>query len=207
MNMPGLATGGMLLAALLVWMLASAEREDVSVVPAPQASEPRSQRVAVGAEGINARPGQDEPAVTDDWFAPPPLPTSTDAGLNGDAIASLRSTRKGDPRAPAIGKGPERIRPDAATLANPERYQDWQRATREARYAGYLKAADQRLQEIDQQLAWGRDNGVPHHALAEGQEKRQRLKSARDTLAGDYPHLVPAETPAPQWQPPTRATE
>ena len=45
-----------------------------------------------------------------------------------------------------------------------------------------IGGADQRLQEIDQQLAWGKANGVTEASLTEGEEKRQKLLQLKESV-------------------------
>ena len=206
--MPGILAGSAIVAALVLWAASDRQANRPEPVRLPLMATSPQVTSASGNHSVRPHQASDaRPAANPDWFAPPPLATDADAPLNSEAVASLRNTRAGDPRAPTIGTSPSREAPDAETLESPARYQDWQQANREARYASYLKAADQRLQEIDQQLAWGKANGVTEASLTEGEEKRQKLQAARDRLAGDYPHLVAARPEPAPWQPPTRAAE
>ena len=208
MNTPAILIGAVILTGLVIWMATE-----------NQSGKPASMNFQAGpAEVTQVRLARSEmasqaptPALADehpvhDWFNPPASAVPS-THLNNAAITSLRQSRESDPRAPAIGQSHDRIAPDTATLESPALYQNWQQANREARYASYLLAADQRLQEMDQQLAWGRDNGVSDYSLKEGEEKRQKLQTARDRLASDYPHLVKTPTHSPEWEPPTRAVE
>lgn len=171
-----------------------------AAVPTPVSTAPAQALTAAP----HPAPQQTPAAASSDWpeadLAPPaPTPLPAQNVLDTSAIASLRATREGDPRAPEIGDAQPYERADANTLADPGRYQNWQASRREANYADYLRASQARLVEIEAHLAWGRQNGVSDVQLKAGEEKRDRLAAVREKLATDYPHLaeqVANETPA-----------
>ena len=167
-------------------------------VPHPAADMSAAPRPVDSASGLPAAsssvaPASPAGATNTDWPLAEPLRTPVSdpiASLDNHAIASLRATRGGDPRAPEIGEAEPYARADAHTRADPDRYQAWQKSRREANYADYLRASQARLVEIDAHLAWGQQNGVSDEQLRAGREKRDRLAKVRKQLAEDYPHLA-----------------
>ena len=117
--------------------------------------------------------------------------------LDMAAIDHLRTTLDGDERAPPIAADVRRYQPaPAEALANPAAYARYQHNQKMAHYATYVFAAQQRLEEIDKQLVWGKDNGVSEEQLKMAQEKRDHLARAREQLLHDYPRLK-ADAAAP----------
>lgn len=133
-------------------------------------------------------PVKSEDAGTDSSPVTPAAPR-----LDATAVDSLRQTRNGDPRSPVIGNDErQRALPADGLRDNYDDYQQWQGQQKLAGYSRYITAANEKLAQIDQHLAWGAQNGVSEQQLAAAREKRQRLAQTRDDLLTQYPDLAPA---------------
>jgi|GEM_PF-4105938 len=168
--------------------------------------------ISIGSATATTMPAVVAPTAA---HQPAPVPTrSHDAALEADstsaaqrqilnleAVQSLRDTLRGDPRAPRIAKDMRQRETDSptdspdTTIQHPLPYQLTQ-----ARNARFVFAAAEKLAEIDEQLAWGKQNGVSAEQLRRGEEKRARLAAARDrllendpTLATHAPDAIPLE--------------
>lgn len=134
--------------------------------------------------------------------APDRQPHST---LEPAAISALRETRAGDPRAPEIGTDPRaESRRQGPPPADYRDYLSAQHEQQRRRHAAYVYAAGEKLREMDEQLEWGRSNGVSPGQLEMAREKRERLADARRRLLEEDPALE-SDFPEPDpLNPPTR---
>lgn len=120
-------------------------------------------------------PGQDSPLA--------PLPET-----RIDAVASMSEARQhGDAREPAVVRDAPREMPTAAELADPEAYQRYENRQNQRLYKAYVKAADDEIPQLQQDIARARREGMSEEQLKEGEEKLRRIQAMRDQLQADHP--------------------
>jgi hypothetical protein len=77
--------------------------------------------------------------------------------------------------------------PTAAELADPEAYQRYENRQNQRLYKAYVKAADDEIPQLQQDIARARREGMSEEQLKEGEEKLRRIQAMRDQLQADHP--------------------
>ena len=177
------------------WLLGSLGAPSPTAPTAPQAGKPQATVSKTTVTDVAMAPAAEAPPAQ---MPDPDEVINTSVGtLDKAAIDHLRATLDGDDRAPPIAADVRSYRPaPAEAMANPAAYAHYQHDQKMAHYATYVFAAQQRLEEIDKQMSWGKENGVSDEQLKMAQEKRDHLARARERLLDDYPDLK-ADAKAP----------
>ncbi|NHZ34373.1 hypothetical protein [Massilia rubra] len=156
---------------------------------------PQAQDAPVPASA-SAAPGA--PAAGRPWLdAWPPARQATPAGNAPLAAAhSLAQTRlHGDPEAPPIAResatreSAAPARPTAAELADPQAYQAFEARQNAQVLAAYIKAVDDELPRLRDDIARGRAMGIAADKVARAEEKARGLENMRAQLIKDHPAL------------------
>ncbi|NHZ98166.1 hypothetical protein [Massilia sp. CCM 8734] len=107
------------------------------------------------------------------------------------AAHSLAQTRQhGDPEAPPIAQeSAAPARPTAAELADPQAYQAFEARQNAQVLAAYIKAVDDELPRLRDDIARGRAMGIAADKVARAEEKARGLESMRAQLIKDHPAL------------------
>lgn len=125
----------------------------------------------------------------DDW--PPERKTATAADAPVPAAHSLAQTRlHGDPEAPPIAQDastPMPPRPTAQELADPRAYQDYEARQNAQVLAAYVKAVDQELPRLREDIERGRAMGISADQIAKAEAKARGLEAMRAQLLKDRP--------------------
>lgn len=102
-----------------------------------------------------------------------------------DAAASMARTRlHGDPDAPPIARGPDpqRASPSHEVLSNVQAYQNWEQHQKQRVYAAYIKAVDQELPRLQDDIARARAMGFDKQEIARAEAKANGLANMRAQL-------------------------
>ncbi|NHZ90683.1 hypothetical protein F2P45_16885 [Massilia sp. CCM 8733] len=123
----------------------------------------------------------------DDW--PPANQAKPGAGTPLAAAHSLAQTHlHGDPDAPPIARDiPAPARPTAQELADPKAYQAFEARQNAQVLAAYVKAVDEELPRLREDIARGRAMGIAADQLARAEEKVRALENMRAQLVKDHP--------------------
>ncbi|MDM5177713.1 hypothetical protein PO883_10970 [Massilia sp. DJPM01] len=123
----------------------------------------------------------------DAWPAPTQAAPAGEAAL--PAAQSLAQTRlHGDPQAPPIALDvPARARPTAEELADPKAYQAFEARQNAQVMAAYVKAVDEELPRLRDDIARGRAMGIAADKIAKAEDKARGLESMRAQLLKDHP--------------------
>ncbi|MDQ1922733.1 hypothetical protein [Massilia pseudoviolaceinigra] len=107
------------------------------------------------------------------------------------AAQSLAQTRVyGDPEAPPIALDvPARVRPTAEELADPKAYQAFEARQNAQVMAAYVKAVDEELPRLRDDIARGRSMGIAADKIAKAEDKARGLENMRAQLLKDHPAL------------------
>ncbi|CUI05851.1 hypothetical protein [Massilia antarctica] len=107
------------------------------------------------------------------------------------AAHSMAQTRAyGDPEAPPIAVDvPARARPTAEELADPKAYQAFEARQNAQVMAAYVKAVDEELPRLREDIARGRSMGIAADKIAKAEEKARGLESMRAQLLKDHPAI------------------
>jgi hypothetical protein len=186
-NQRWLLAAAVLLALVIgagVWLRAApTPTQDVATQPPAAAVAPVAAQMPVLPDsGVVATtlPGSDT-ALT------PVLVTQPDA-----AQAMSEARLHGDSRAPALARTPERDPPSAADLASPENYQRYESRQNQRLYSAYVKAADDEIPRLQEQIRRARSEGIPEEEIRKGEEKLRRIQAMRDQLQADHPGTAAA---------------
>lgn len=134
-----------------------------------------------------------EPAEEEAEAAPEEL--IAQYGFDPAKIAALRAAKEGDPRTPPIKRGPERELPTAAELADPELYLQYEERQTKQLFAGYVKAVDPKIAQIEAIIEEGKKHGISEEDIAQAEEKIRKLREMKEELMTKYPGLQEVETP------------
>lgn len=101
--------------------------------------------------------------------------------------ASMAATRlHGDPEAPPIARDPmARELPSPVELAGPKAYQAYEARQTQRVYAAYVRAVDDELPRLKNDIARGRAMGIAPEEIAKAEEKARQLEKMRASLAKD----------------------
>ena len=100
------------------------------------------------------------------------------------AAVSMADTREhGDARTPPIERAQERDAPDAWTMADPDRYAQYEAGQNAKLYGQYVNAADAELPKLRAAIEAARNQGMAPEQIAVGEEKLRQLTAARETAA------------------------
>ncbi|WP_404932167.1 hypothetical protein HF313_31440 [Massilia atriviolacea] len=107
------------------------------------------------------------------------------------AARSLAQTRlHGDPDAPPIARDSAvPTRPTAAELADPGAYQAFEARRNAQVLAAYIKAVDEELPRLREDIARGRAMGIAADKIARAEDKARGLEAMRAQLVKDHPAL------------------
>lgn len=162
------------------WMLLAGAGAAIAWLtwPAPEA--------AHGSTPLATQPAATEPAPAPggagamSFFSPL---ASTASAL--PAAVSMRETRlHGDPEAPPIARDPmTREQPSALELADPKAYQAYEARQTQRVYAAYVRAVDEELPRLMNDIARGRAMGIAPEEIAKAEEKARQLEKMRASLA------------------------
>lgn len=169
--------------ALGVWLHGS----DAAPAQSPVATAAAGQPVLVQGASLPSTttvaaplPGQDSPLA--------PVPAT-----QADAVASMSEARQhGDAREPAVVRDAPREMPTQAELADPDAYQRYEERQNQRLYKAYVKAADDEIPRLQQDIARARQEGMSEEQLREGEEKLRRIQAMRDQLRADHPETAAA---------------
>lgn len=167
-------------AAWLAWPADEAQMAPVhqEVRKAPVHQDVRKAPVTVGAP---------PPSAGMQFFSMPP--STAEAAI--PAAVSMANTRlHGDPEAPPIVRSSETpIAPSAQELADPKAYLKYEARKKTRVYAAYIRAVDQELPILRDDIARGRAIGIAPEKIAKAEEKARRLEAMRAQLLKDHPEL------------------
>ena len=109
------------------------------------------------------------------------------------ASVSMANTRlHGDPEAPPIARSEEApVLPTAAELADPKAYLAFEARQNLRLYSAYVRAVDQQVPILSDDIARGVAIGIAPEKIAKAQEKVRRLQAMRAQLIKDHPELGP----------------
>ena len=107
------------------------------------------------------------------------------------AAVSMANTRlHGDPEAPPIVRSSETpTAPSAQELADPKAYLKYEAREKSRVYASYIRAVNQELPILRDDIARGRAIGIAPEKIAKAEEKARRLEAMRAQLLKDHPEL------------------
>ncbi|MDI1303177.1 MAG: hypothetical protein PSX71_14855 [bacterium] len=165
-----------------VWLRAAPGPDVATPPPAAPVAPVTTQMPVLPDSGVVATtlPGSDT-ALT------PVVVTQPDA-----AQAMSEARLHGDSRAPALARSPERDPPSAADLASPENYQRYESRQNQRLYSAYVKAADDEIPRLQEQIRRARSEGIPEEEIRKGEEKLRRIQAMRDQLQADHPGTAAA---------------
>ncbi len=105
------------------------------------------------------------------------------------AAQSLAETRYGDPRTPPIQRSEATEQPNAAELADPKLYQQYETRQNMKLYAAFVEAAKTEVPRLRADIERGRAVGIPPEKIALVEEKARRIEAMQAQLLRDYPSL------------------
>lgn len=117
------------------------------------------------------------------------IPAVIDQSL--PAEQSMAAAREhGDPRAPVINRVKETDEPPTPEeLADPKKYQAYERRQTLKGYSSYVKAVDSQLPREQAAFDAAKARGLTPDQIALGEEKIRRMQAARDQLLAEHPEL------------------
>ncbi|HEX8615920.1 MAG TPA: hypothetical protein VF800_31955 [Telluria sp.] len=144
---------------------------------------------APAAVSSSAAPGA--PAAGRPWLdAWPPVNQAIETAPVAAAHSLAQTRLHGDPEAPPIAQDiPAPARPTAAELADPQAYQAFEARQNTRVLAAYIKAVDDELPRLREDIARGRAMGIGADKIARAEEKARGLESMRAQLVKDHPAL------------------
>lgn len=109
-----------------------------------------------------------------------------------ETVAALRESMKnGDPRTPPLARSEDlREMPSAAELADPGLYQQYEQRQNQKVYASFVTAANQKITELEAQIARAEASGLPPEQLEEGRQKLEGLRGQRDEILQTHPDVA-----------------
>ncbi len=145
-----------------------------------------SQVALAGTRGAPSTPAPAQGASMAFFSAPESAPVVP-------AALSMASTRlHGDPEAPPIARSEEApVLPTPAELADPKAYQAFEARQNVRLYAAYVRAVDQQVPILRDDIARGIAVGIAPDKIAKAQDKVRRLQEMRAQLVKDHPELGP----------------
>lgn len=164
-----------------------------------QAVQPAAEVVADKGRGAPAGETASRPAAIDaagrDQPRPSPRPErASEAAIrvNPEVVASMRHGRlEGDERSPPLAENrPERERPSAEALADPDMYLEYEKQQKQKIYVSFLRASSKKVTELEAAIADAEARGLAAEQLEEGREKLRRLRAMREKLLRDHPSLA-----------------
>ncbi|MGM0564839.1 MAG: hypothetical protein ACQES2_10950 [Pseudomonadota bacterium] len=169
---------------------------EVIEAPEPEAEPAPEPKPAPAPAGDDRQAPEPEPKKSE----PDTKPDSDDApsddyGFDQSKIDALRNARDGDARTPPIERSEERELPTPEELADPELYAEYETRHRKALLAGFVKASQPKIEQLEKLLEQGRQHGMTREDLQEGEEKLKKLKEMREELLREDPSLADIETP------------
>lgn len=110
---------------------------------------------------------------------------------NNAAVQSLmESMRTGDPRTPPLAPTVNpRIKPTSDEIASRDLYREFEDRQKKAVYASFVAAAKQKITEIEQQIALGKQFGISPKQLSEATQKLEMLQEQRGIILRDHPEI------------------
>lgn len=170
---------GVSVIGVLWWQ--SAEESPPQATPKVAASRPLEQGPQTLTPVLPVKP----PVAAVPVSALPPIDQSRPAEI------SMNEARlHGDARTPPIVRSPEAQElPTPEELKDPALYKKYEQRQALHLYANYVKAADDKIPELQQQLQLAKDQGIPAEKLAVGEEKLRRIQAMRDELLSQHPEL------------------
>ncbi|KZZ42419.1 MAG: hypothetical protein MK185_10025 [Saccharospirillaceae bacterium] len=125
-----------------------------------------------------------------------------DIELDQQAIASFRdSVENGDPRAPALNRTRQRDEePSAEELADPQRYEQYERRQQLRVYRAYVEASKSKIAELEKMIERGQREGVDDEQIAFARNKIQGIQEMAEELKREYPDIMEEHyAPGDDW--------
>ncbi|MBI3229238.1 MAG: hypothetical protein HYZ45_03355 [Burkholderiales bacterium] len=105
------------------------------------------------------------------------------------AALSLMETRNGDPRTPPIQRSEQGEQPNAAELADPKLYQQYEVRQNLKLYAAFVDAAKNEVPRLRADIERGKQMGIAPEKIAKVEEKARRIEAMQMQLLKEHPEL------------------
>ena len=177
--------GGVAMLTLAVYFAWPEKDKTEPVQPLPNVAKVASVSDAVlSSEGRGNWP----PASPDVAVEPKRVPIEKVSEAKS-AAQSLAETRYGDPRTPPIQRSEATEQPNAAELADPKLYQQYETRQNMKLYAAFVDAAKTEVPNLRADIERGRAMGIPPEKIAIVEEKARRIEAMQAQLLREHPTL------------------
>lgn len=110
---------------------------------------------------------------------------------NPEAIASMRQARmEGDPRAPKLGKSPEREKPTKEELTDHGQYLEYERRQQKRMFRAYVEASKIKTAKIRSIIEQGKTAGISAEQISAAEDKIRGIEDMATQLQQDYPDIM-----------------
>jgi hypothetical protein len=184
----GLLAG--MVAVIVMLAVREAPEQGGTATPALTQDEPASTKPGFGATERVAAPVTEVEAVPIE-VQPTPLRQDEAPSRADEALASMRgSLQDGDARTPELAESRDLARPDAATLADPQLYEQWEQQQSNQIAAAYL-ASIQEIPMLRELIRMAKASGSQTaEEIADAEEALEQMVLLREELEREYPELI-----------------
>lgn len=105
------------------------------------------------------------------------------------AVSMANARENGDSRMPPVVRSEPLEAPTSSELADPDSYQRYEQRQEIRLQKAYVKAADEEVPRLQQDIERGRAMGVAPEELAQAEEKLRRIRDMRDQLVTRNPDI------------------
>jgi len=139
------------------------------------------------AHSITVEVRKKETLITEANTSHDPEPTH----LDPQAISSMRAARiNGDPRSPTLSRAKPRVLPSDEELADADLYLNYQARQRQKVFVNFIQATGPKIDQLNELIQRGIQEGISQEELEQGQEKVRRLENMVKQLKEENPEII-----------------